>query len=1103
MKPLPVIPLKVRTPYSLAEGAIRIKEILGKCEDQDIPAVGICDSNNLFGALEFAMAASKSGIQPIIGCGISFNEGKLFLYAQNQQGYLNLLELMNAYYLTLNGEVPVDILNDYNHGLLCIAGGTETVLGKNLECITQLKKWFRDRLYIEIPRHQRPDEILLEPQLIELAQKHDVPLLAVNDIFYNEQDMFEPHDALLCIAQGATVSALERRKSNPHYRFKSIDEMSILYEDIPEALANTALFAQRCAFMPKPHQPILPSFSVDENAELEKQSREGLEERLQKYVFKNLDAEGNGLRKQYEERLDYELNIINQMGFPGYFLIVSDFIKWAKSQNIPVGPGRGSGAGSIIAWALSITDLDPINLNLLFERFLNPERVSMPDFDVDFCQERRDEVIKYVQDKYGHDRVAQIITFGKLQARAALRDVGRVLEMPYPQVDRICKLVPNNPANPVTLQQAIDSEQALKDVQRDEETSSLMNTSLKLEGLFRHASTHAAGVVIGDRPLKELIPLYRDPRSPMPVTQFNMKYAETAGLVKFDFLGLKTLTVLQTAVAIVKQRTDKDIDLLALPYDAGTYAMLARGEAHGVFQLESAGMRDVLAKLKPDCFEDIIAVGALYRPGPMDNIPTYIACKHGRQEVDYLHPKLTEMLTPTYGIMIYQEQVMQAAQILAGYSLGGADLLRRAMGKKIQAEMDAQRNLFVEGCKKNNIAAQQANLIFDQIAKFAGYGFNRSHAAAYALISYQTAWMKHNYPEAFMAALMTHDMGNTDKLAMHVQEVKRLNIPLLLPDVNKSQVGFAVEDADSKPAVRYALAAIKGVGEAAMEALIQERKNSRYESIFDFAERLTGQGVNKRLLENLTAAGAFDQLHHNRAAVSKAIPQAQELASGKKNDDGQASLFGEEILSVAKQSVVPDVEPWRQQELLAREQSAIGFYLSSHPLDSYATVLEQLNISTAVELIEKQGRVKLAGVVLSKKEKRSQRGSKFAFVQLSDVTGVYECMLFSEGLSEYRELLESGVPLLVDVDVSHGENGTRLTCQRVQKLADKSNAMAVTTDLKINSLEQLEKLNAILINAPQGRRQLILHMAGQGNVPITMTLGKQYQLEQDMLEDFF
>src|SRR5215469_13718254 len=823
--------LRVHSAYSLSSGAIKIKDLVALCRRHAMPAVAIADSGNLFGALEFAMAASEAGVQPIVGCelGIRRSDGEngnraarigpplppdpVVLLAQSEAGYRNILKLVSKSHLESapaeGPQLDLAALDGHTEGLICLAGGPKGPIGRLVgegqasaadAILTRLAELFPGRLYVELQRHNTAVEERIDAALIELALARDLPLVATNDVHFAERDDYAAHDVLLCIAQGTTVADGNRKRLTSEHYFKSASEMRIAFADVPEACDNTLVIAQRCAFMPEPRHPILPPFKSasgrDEAAELQEAAAAGLERRLARALPADLDAaQRNAAAAPYRERLAFELDVIVKMGFAGYFLIVAEFIQWAKAQNIPVGPGRGSGAGSLVAWSLTITDLDPLRLGLVFERFLNPERVSMPDFDIDFCQDRRDEVIRHVQERYGSDRVAHIITFGKLQARAVLRDVGRVLGMPYGQVDRICKMVPNNPAAPVTLQQAIDGEPMLQQMRDDDpQVARLIEIALQLEGLYRHASTHAAGVVIGDRPLDELVPMYRDPRSSMPVTQFSMKYVEAAGLVKFDFLGLKTLTVLAKARNLLAAR-EVPIDLSNLPLDdSKTFRLLARGETVGVFQLEGAGMRDVLKKLDADRFEDIVAVNALYRPGPMENIPRYIAVKHGSERPEYMHPDLEPILEETQGIIIYQEQVMEIAKVLSGYSLGSADLLRRAMGKKIKSEMEAQRKQFIDGAKAHGVNDRLAEYIFEQVAKFAGYGFNKSHAAAYALVGYQTAYLKANHPVEFMAASMTLDLGNTDKLNIFRQECDRLGIKLLPPDINRSMVTFAVEE---------------------------------------------------------------------------------------------------------------------------------------------------------------------------------------------------------------------------------------------------------------------------------------------------------------------
>jgi len=1108
------IHLRVHTAYSLSAGAIKIKELVGLCKANRMPAVAITDSGNLFGALEFATACASEGIQPIIGCEIALfahemgdatraqrEPERVVVLVQSEAGYRNLLNLVSRSFLESDaGAEPAITLADLtanSAGLLCLTGGAKGPLGRLIAdgqdvaagiLLDALKDAFPGRLYIELTRHGMPEEARTENGFVDLAYKHDLPLVATNDAYFPGRDYYEAHDALLCIAQGKVVDDNDRSRLTPDHFFRPAAEMRTLFADLPEASDNTLVIARRCAFMPTLQAPILPAFptaqGVDETAALRQAAADGLAQRL---AALGLDDEA---ARPYRERLDFELGTIIQMGFAGYFLIVADFIQWAKRQGIPVGPGRGSGAGSVVAWSLTITDLDPLRFSLLFERFLNPERVSMPDFDIDFCQDRRDEVIRYVQEKYGRDRVAQIITFGKLQARAVLRDVGRVLGMPYGQVDRLCKLVPNNPANPITLDKAIAAEPVLQQQRdSDEQVARLMRIALKLEGLYRHASTHAAGVVIGDRPLAELVPLYRDPRSDMPATQFNMKWVEPAGLVKFDFLGLKTLTVLARCTELLAAR-GVSLDLPNLPLDdRPTFDLLTRADTVGVFQVESAGCRDMLKKLKPDRFEDIIAANALYRPGPMENIPRYIAVKHGQEEPDYLHPKIEGILTETHGIMIYQEQVMQIAQVLAGYTLGGADLLRRAMGKKIKAEMDAQQELFVKGAMERGVDKRRAELIFDQMARFAGYGFNKSHAAAYALVTYQTAYLKANYPVEFLAASMTLDMGNTDKLNQFRAELGRLGIALLPPDINRSEVEFAVET-DPKtgnPAIRYALAAVKGVGAQAMRDLVAERAaNGAFKDLFDFARRLDARSFNRRQFESLVKAGAFAALNPNRAQSLAAIDLLLRQASlaAEERTSKQESLFGGADSTFAERPKLPVVEDWPAVEKLQHEFDAIGFYLSAHPLDPYGKSLERAGILSFGDLpaalaAHSATRFRLAGIVVGKKERTSARGNRFAFVQLSDTSGVFEITVFSDVLGPSRELLDGGQPLIVTVDVRSEEQSLRLTAQRIEPLDKVVAHAAAGMKVFIGAEEALTRLKGLFQREAVG---------GRGRVTVVLDL---------------
>jgi DNA polymerase-3 subunit alpha len=1039
--------LHVHSAYSLLKGSIKIGKLgeLAKADRQ--PALALTDTDNMFGALEFSDKMAGYGIQPIVGCELAIDfadqdpnarnpfaatPARIVLLASRECGYRSLMRLNSRAFLeTPTHQAPhikFDWLEGDAEGLIALTGGPDgpisLALGADHAALAaarcdRLANLFGDRLYVELQRHGIDRERRVEGGLIDLAYAKGLPLVATNEPYFATTDDYEAHDALLCIAGGRLVAETDRDQLTPDHRFKTRAEMAVLFADIPEALASTIEIAERCAFRPMTRKPILPRFTVGadanaqeaENEELRGQAEQGLSNRLKVHGLSQGASE-----EDYRKRLAFELDVITGMNYAGYFLIVADFIQHAKSEGIPVGPGRGSGAGSLVAYALTITDLDPIRFGLLFERFLNPERVSMPDFDIDFCQDRRGEVIDYVQQRYGRDQVAQIITFGTLQARGVLRDVGRVLQMPYGQVDKLTKLVPQNPAAPVTLAAAIASEPKLQAF-RDEDAvvARAFDIAQRLEGLTRHASTHAAGIVIGDRPLSELVPLYRDPKSDMPVTQFNMKWVEPAGLVKFDFLGLKTLTVLDVAVKLLKQR-NVQVDLATLPLDdAPSYQMLARGDVVGVFQVESQGMRRALVDMRPDRFEDIIALVALYRPGPMANIPTYCARKHGDEEPEYLHPMLEPILKETFGVIIYQEQVMQIAQVMAGYSLGEADLLRRAMGKKIRAEMEQQRERFIAGSVKNNVSKAQADTIFELLAKFADYGFNKSHAAAYALVSYHTAYMKAHYPVEFLAASMTLDLNNTDKLSEFRSEAQRLGIKVEAPNINRSGATFEVSDG----IIYYALAALKGVGPQAVELIVEERCKGLFTSLADFAARANPRAINKRIVESLAAAGAFDTLEPNRArafagadTILAACQRSHEAATLGQND-----MFGG--AADAPAIMLPQVEPWLPAERLRREYDAIGFFLSGHPLDDYAVVLKRLRVQSWAEFSRavKTGATagKVAATVVSRMERRTKTGNKMGIMGLSDPTGHFEAVLFSEGLAQYRDVLEPGAAVLLQL----------------------------------------------------------------------------------------
>ena len=1112
----PFVHLHLHSAYSLAEGAIPISRVRDLCLADGAPAIAVTDTNNLFGALDASETLSAAGIQPITGlqlalapesCGLkSDRDGQapyVVLLAQNETGYERLMVLSSSAYLTPADEevisVHLDTVLSDTSGLILLTGGYDGPVDRLFRdgrmddgraLLTQFARAFPDRLYVELQRHHARESADVEAALLEEAYGQSLPIVATNQPFFPSPDDYEAHDALLCIAAGAYVHQDDRRQVTPDHYFKSSDDMRKLFADLPEAVETTFEVARRCAFRPKMRAPILPNFlaaggegataeidgdgAADDTAQdgdstdSEQDKRIAAEsEALREAAVTGLEArlasvELAAERQAYLDRLEIELDIINSMGFPGYFLIVADFIQWSKERNIPVGPGRGSGAGSVVAWALTITDLDPLRYGLLFERFLNPERVSMPDFDIDFCQDRRDEVIRYVQEKYGTDRVAQIITFGKLQARAVLRDVGRVLNMPFPQVDRLCKLVPNNPANPVTLQEAIETEPKLREERdSDEGVAALIEKALKLEGLYRHASTHAAGVVIGDRPLEQLVALYLDPRSDMPATQFNMKWVEPAGLVKFDFLGLKTLTVIARAVGYLSKR-DIEVDISAIDvHDRDTFAMLGEGHATGVFQLESAGMRSTLKSMKPDSLEDIIALVSLYRPGPMENIPTYIDRKQGRQEPDYLHEKLEGVLKETYGVIIYQEQVMQIAQILSGYSLGEADLLRRAMGKKKKEEMDKQRKRFVDGAVERDVDARKASGIFDLVQKFAGYGFNKSHAAAYALIAYQTAWLKANHAPEFLAASMSLDRANTDKLAIFMKEARRAEIEVRAPHINHSQADFSVVDG----AIVYALSAVKNVGEAAMDHIVQCRQEGgAFTDLFNFAERVDLRQVGKRALENLARAGALDDLGASREEAFAAVELLARWSARhmEESNSDQGGLFQMDSAPGLARPPLPEGVAWLPMDRLTEEFKAIGFYFSGHPLDGYVGDLRKLNVVSfaEAEAAAREGETafQLAGVVRSVRLRRSKNGNPFAWVELSDASGEFEITVFSRVLDAARDLMEVGQLVLVSVSADSEGGDVRFLAEGMRDL-DQAAASAISQlRVSLASVETLERL---------------------------------------------
>ncbi len=1104
------IHLRVHSAFSLKEGAIHVKKLPALCEKMGFPAVGIADSNNLFGALEFSESAAKAGVQPLMGLqlALAFAEAApgekpvepapVALYAQDEAGWLNLMALSSAAFLeTDTSQLPhvtPERLAAHAEGVICLTGGADGPLGRHLQANRQgaaealarrLAGIFPRQLYVEIQRHgsdgrlRTPPEEATEPGLIDIAYGLDLPLVATNDVYFETPEMFPAHDAFICIGEGRYVNEGNRRLLTPEHYLKPAKAMAERFRDLPEALENTVEIARRCAFRPRIRGPILPRFAEDEVEELRRQARDGLKARLE--VIPHAASV-----EEYESRLGYELGVIEQMGFPGYFLIVADFIKWAKSHAIPVGPGRGSGAGSLVAYALTITDLDPLRYGLLFERFLNPERISMPDFDIDFCQDRREEVIHYVQDKYGKDRVAHIITFGTLLSKMAVRDVARVLQMSYSQGDRLSKLIPVEGVKPLSIREARKAEPRLEEeARRDENVATLLDIAEKIEGLLRNASTHAAGVVIGDRPLVELVPLYRDPRSAMPATQYNMKWVEAAGLVKFDFLGLKTLTVIQNALDLLKLR-GIEIDISAIPLDdEATYELYSRADTVGVFQVEGQGMRDALKQLRPTCIEDIVALVALYRPGPMENIPKYCNVKNGRERRESLHPSIDPILDETQGIIVYQEQVMEVARKMAGYSLGGADLLRRAMGKKIQAEMDAERPKFLAGAAENGVPKAKAQQVWDLLNKFANYGFNKSHAAAYAVVSYQTAWLKANHPVEFMAAVMNLDRHLTDKLGGYVEECRRTGVPVEAPDVNRSRAQFSVEDGR----ILYALGALKNVGLEAMKLIERARdEDGPFADLFDFARRVDLRAVGKRALESLARSGALGCLEPNRQMVLANVDELVDYSAAlhEERSSAQTSLFGDagEALPPPRLKAAVD---WLPAARLREEHAAVGFYLSGHPLEDYMPALRRQTVQTFAEFMATKGRTggmaRISGTLASLQFRKSAKGNRFAFIGFSDPTGGYEVMAFSDVLAEAEALLEPGRNLVLRVEAEGGDEASRLMLRGVQPVEEVV-ALAAAAGLSVH-VEEASALASIRARLDQVSR---IPRIGGARGPIRLVL---------------
>ena len=1111
------IPLAIRSSYSLLESMITPADIAKWCTAHGVPAAGVTDRNNLFGALEFSTKLADYAVQPIMACAFDLTDGvpksepsRVSLYAQTEAGYRRLMYLSSRAFLDAPDGVPklhrAQLLAETD-GLIILTGGAEGEVARHIAKgrigdarteLSTLAAAFPGRCYVEITRHGTQAELKCEAGLLELAYELGLPIVATHDARFLEPEDSVAHDALMCIANGEYLGQDDRKRVAPGQYLKTPAEMRLLFADLPEAIASTEEIARRCAVRAEPRSPILPGFSNggrSEPEELRLQAKEGLELRLRE--ADRLYAE----RSAYFERLDFELGVIERMGFPGYFLIVSDFIKWAKSNGIPVGPGRGSGAGSLVAWALLITDLDPIRFDLLFERFLNPERVSMPDFDVDFCQERRGEVIRYVRDKYGADSVAMIITFGTLQAKAVVRDVGRVMQMPYGQVDRLAKLIPFNPAKPPTLDEAIAGEPKFdEEIAADPRVGELIEIARSLEGLYRNAGTHAAGVVIADRPLVNLVPLYNDPRAELPASQFNMKYAELAGLVKFDFLGLKTLTVIDRALKFISAGGKTIGPAWRSLDDAATYELMASGETLGVFQLEGSGMRDTLRRVRPSNIEDVIAIISLYRPGPMENIPVYVQGKDDPSSVRYQHPDLKPVLEATYGVPVYQEQVMRMAQEVAGYSLGEADLLRRAMGKKKLEEMIAQRRRFVEGAEQTKgMAASLANEIFDTMEKFAGYGFNKSHAAAYALVGYQTAFLKCHFAVEFLAASMSLDIGNTDKLAAFFLEAKRLRIPVRASDINTSHADFDVRDG----AVVYALGAIKGVGVEAMRHVAAVRAEAGpFASLYDFAERIDPRQVNKKAFESLAKAGAFDSLEPNRSRVLDAAPMLSQLAASSAGDrqGGQGGLFAD--AEPALRPPLPAPRPWTAQQKLDEEFKSIGFYFSGHPLDDVLVSLDRDRITLMMEVEDRAGEgrpLEMIGIVRARNDRTGKNGGKFSFVTVSDPTGERDVMVNSDALLQFGDLLRPGKALAFTVSVKINGEETRLYVDRVveieaARLSKPSGMLVVRVSSGANPVEIAGVVRRLEGLADNERGAILLEMPLEDGRLVTVRLPQTYTI---------
>ena len=1102
--------LRVKSDYSLLESIIKAKAIIKLAKDDEMSSVGIADINNLSGCLEFCNEAVKNNIQPIIGLDLRFQiflpkekeykNTNALLIAQSEIGYKNLIQFNKLYFERQLEHKHITFDEDFNiestKDLIMLSGFENGILTvfKNDNFNPTLEKlkilFLNNKFYIEIQRHNTSNSEEIENFLLKIAYENDIPIVATNNVLFHKKEHFEAHDALICIKDGTHVAVVERRRFDDSYYFKSKEEMRELFYDLPEAIENTINIKKRCYFKVENRPPTLPKFSNNENSELIQQSIDGLKIKNNQGLIPDFS--------QYEERLNFELDVIKNAGFAGYLLIVADFINWSKKNDIPVGPGRGSAVGSLVCWCIGITDVDPIRFGLFFERFLNPERVSMPDIDVDFCQAKRDLVINYIQKKYGMHNVAHIITFGALQAKAVVRDVARVLTIPYFEADAICKMIPMNPANPITLAQAIELDPQLKQkAEENEIIKKLLTVCLQLEGVLRNQSTHAAGIVISDQPLDEIIPICRDLSSGALVSQFHMKSLENAGLVKFDFLGLTTLTLLDRVCKSIFDRHKIVIDFIKMELnDIKTYQMLAKGDAVGVFQLESGLMKDGLKKIKSNCFADIGALTSLNRPGPMENMPDYVGRKFGKKEIDYIHPKLENVLKETFGIIVYQEQVMEIAKILGGYSLGSADILRKAMGKKIKEEMDAQKEIFVAGAIKNDLTRDRAEFIFDLVAKFAGYGFNKAHATAYSLLSYYTAWLKKHYKLEFLTSLMNLEIHDTDKLIILKNDAEKSQIQILPPCINRSQVEFSIEGKN----IRYGLAACKNAGKALAEEIVKSRdKEGKFKNISNFLKKFNTKIINKKFLESMIKSGAFDCFGANRCSMFTSVEDMIKFTNKNHENSGQLGLFfGEEIDDFELKKSID----WTEHEKMQNEFEAIGFYLTNHPVQYYATFLSSRSImpSGDLETIERQKNVFMVGVVTYIRIRSSKKG-KFANITLSDLDGLFDLFIYDDELIQQNgDILKEGKLLYCEVRVATDweTNAKKLSIVSIQDLLllMKNEKAVFELDVKENlSFEELK--NAFGDEHSDGKTNYFLSSCYQ-EYEVKIRIPKNYDFPKDL-----